>query len=92
MRESALEAKMRGIVQSRGGLFLKWVSPGYTGVPDRIAFMPGGKIMFVEVKRPGLKDGRSARQKRVGKILTGLGQKVITVNSIEDFEEALNDL
>jgi hypothetical protein len=68
------------------------VSPGYTGVPDRICFFPGGKIIFVEVKRPGLKDGRSARQKRVAEILTKLGHKVIRVSSIEDFEEHINEI
>lgn len=71
---------------------LKWVSPGFTGVPDRICFFPGGKILFVEVKRPGLKDGRSARQKRVADQLTFLGQRVVTVNSIESFEEYLDEI
>lgn len=92
MKESALEAKLSGIVRSRGGLCLKWVSPGFTGVPDRIVFLPKGKIIFVEVKRPGLKDGRSARQKRVAQILTRLGQKVITVNSAEEFEEFIDEI
>ena len=33
----------------------KWVSPGHSGVPDRIVFLPGGRIIFVEVKAPGKK-------------------------------------
>lgn len=92
MRESTLEAKLRGIVHSKGGLCLKWVSPGFTGVPDRIVFLPKGKIIFVEVKRPDGKGKLSARQKRVAQLLTKLGQKVIIVDSVEEFEKALNDL
>ena len=36
-----------------GAKCLKFVSPGYTGVPDRIILLPGGAVMFVELKRPG---------------------------------------
>ena len=31
-------------------MFMKFVSPGNDGVPDRIAIMPGGCIWFVELK------------------------------------------
>ena len=36
-----------------GGVAYKFVSPGNSGVPDRIILMPGGKIYFVELKREG---------------------------------------
>lgn len=36
-----------------GAKCLKFVSPGYTGVPDRIIFLPGGAVVFAELKRPG---------------------------------------
>ena len=42
-------------VKEVGGMAPKWVSPGYSGVPDRIVFLPGGRIIFVEVKAPGKK-------------------------------------
>ena len=35
-----------------GGRALKFVSPGMSGVPDRIVLMPCGKITFVETKAP----------------------------------------
>ncbi len=38
-----------------GGLALKFTSPGFDGVPDRIVLLPGGKMAFVEVKAPGEK-------------------------------------
>ena len=87
MREQGLEQKIVGIVRSRGGKCLKWVSPGFTGVPDRICFFPGGKIVFVETKSPDGTGRLRPRQKRVAEILTGLGQKVIKVESAAEFEE-----
>lgn len=41
---------MRKQVEKMGGMFLKWVSPGNDGVPDRIAIFPNGSIWFVELK------------------------------------------
>ena len=32
---------------------MKFISPGWEGAPDRIILLPGGRIFFVEVKRPG---------------------------------------
>lgn len=52
MREAVFERKLKKRIEEKGGLCLKWVSPGYTGVPDRIVLLPGGRIFFVEVKRP----------------------------------------
>ena len=87
MRESALEAKIKAKIQKKGGLCLKWVSPGFSGVPDRIALLPEGKILFIEVKRPGLSEGRSTRQKRVASQLKNLGFEVIRVSDIGDLDE-----
>ena len=92
MREQGLEQKIVGIVRSRQGVCLKWVSPGFTGVPDRICFFPEGKILFVEVKRPDGKGRMSHRQKRVAEILTLLGQRVIAVESAAEFEEYIDGL
>lgn len=55
MREKAIEQKFVAVVKVVGGLALKFTSPGFDGVPDRIALLPGGKMAFVEVKAPGEK-------------------------------------
>ena len=55
MREKTVEAALRKAVEDEGGLCLKWVCPGHTGVPDRMILFPGGVIAFVELKRPGAK-------------------------------------
>lgn len=36
-----------------GALVLKFVSPGTSGVPDRIVLFPDGTHAFVELKAPG---------------------------------------
>ncbi len=55
MREKTLEQKFRAAVKVAGGLAVKFASPGFDGVPDRLALLPDGKMAFVEVKAPGEK-------------------------------------
>lgn len=50
--EKEIEARLTQMVKNHGGLCLKWVCPGWSGVPDRILLLPGGLVMFVETKRP----------------------------------------
>ena len=52
MREKTIEQKFRAAVKAAGGLALKFASPGFDGVPDRLALLPGGRMAFVEVKAP----------------------------------------
>ena len=51
--EKRVEALLVSGVKQMGGVAYKFVSPGNSGVPDRIILMPGGKIYFVELKREG---------------------------------------
>lgn len=70
--EKEIEKKLRDMVESRGGKCLKWVCPGWAGVPDRICLLPGGRLYFVETKRP--RGGvLSARQKWWRRELQRLG-------------------
>lgn len=47
MREKTIEQKFVMEVKRVGGLAVKFTSPGFDGVPDRIALLPGGKMAFV---------------------------------------------
>lgn len=89
MLESGFEKTVCKYIKLCGGRAFKWVSPGCLGVPDRICILPGGRIIFIEVKRPGLKDGRSPRQKKIMALLLSLG---CTVWRLDDKEELLANL
>lgn len=70
--EKEIEAELRRVVELHGGMCLKWVCPGWSGVPDRIILLPGGLIIFAETKRP--KGGKvSIIQKWWKKRLEALG-------------------
>lgn len=85
--EKSIETKLKKEVEKMGGLCLKWVSPGFSGVPDRKCLLPGGFEWLVETKKP--KTGvLSERQKLVHGQLRALGFKVDVVWSMKQ----LNDL
>lgn len=87
--EKDIEAKLRRTVSRHGGLCLKWVCPGWSGVPDRLVLLPGGRIVFVELKRPG---GRLAEMQTYwARKLTALGFKHRVIWSAEDVERFEQD-
>ena len=51
--EREIEEKFKVSMEGLGCLVFKFVSPGRAGVPDRLVAVPGGKCIFVELKRPG---------------------------------------
>ena len=55
MREKIIEQKLVNVAKSLGGIALKFISPGMSGVPDRLILLPGKHLAFVEVKAPGMK-------------------------------------
>lgn len=52
LKEKDIEKRLVNGVKSLGGRCYKWVSPGNSGVPDRIVLLDGEAI-FVELKRAG---------------------------------------
>ena len=86
MRESTIESKFKKAVEATGAKCLKFVSPGFTGVPDRIILLPGGTVFFVELKAPGKKE--RVRQEYVQGILRNMGFTVFSsVNTDEQILE-----
>lgn len=89
MLESEVEKKLVQGVKKLGGLCLKWVSPGYSGVPDRIVFLPYGRVYFVELKREG--ESLRPRQRYVHKKLAGVNTNVVTLKGVDEVQEFLDD-
>lgn len=94
MLEGRIEKTLRRKVKERGGECLKFVSPGTSGVPDRIIFLPGGVIRLAETKAPGRKP--RAVQSAVHRRLAELGVQVAVIDSLEAVrsfvEEACNGI
>lgn len=81
MTEAQIEAKLGRLVKARGGLCLKWTSPGMPGVPDRIVITPKGRVIFVELKT---EIGRLSNiQRWVHEQLRSRGADVRTIKSPE---------
>ena len=74
--EKVTEAYLRDRVKALGGRSYKWVSPGCSGVPDRVVILPGGRVVFVELKSEG-KTSTKLQQKRQAE-LRALGCTVYT--------------
>jgi hypothetical protein len=82
-RERTVELRLVELAKRHGGWAAKWACSGTAGVPDRIVFLPGGRIYFVEVKRPGGK-ARPA-QLAIHRRLEKRGQKVYVVDDADAF-------
>lgn len=85
MRESSVEKRLTNMLRKRGALCLKFSSPGNPGVPDRIVLLPGGRVVFVEVKARGGRVG--VLQERQIARLRGLGADVRVLEGAEPVRE-----
>ena len=84
MKEYAVEKHLVQKTQERGGMCIKFTSPGMTGVPDRIVILPGGKIGFAELKAPEKKPRRL--QKAVIRDLYRRRCRVATIDNLKSAE------
>ena len=90
MKEKELEQMLVAAVKNCDGICPKLVSPGYDGMPDRMALLPKGHIGFVEVKTPGEKP--RPLQKARHKMLRKLGFKVYVLDSPEKIKEIIDEI
>lgn len=75
--EKYYEQKYKVHIQKLGGLCLKFVSPGWSGAPDRIILLPNGVFYLAEFKMPG-KNLRPLQLKRKAELeALGIEVKVI---------------
>jgi len=88
--EKILERQLRIKVEKRGGKLLKFVSPGMSGVPDRILLYPVGKIIFIEMKDTG-KKLEPLQIKRASE-LRALGHDVRCIDSKQDIDDLVKEV
>ena len=88
VKEATIEKLLGLCVERLGGICEKVTVLGRRGFVDRMVILPGGRIIFVEVKRP--KGGRvSMNQRWWHGRLKALGVAVAIVRNVEDIEECL---
>jgi len=90
MREKEIELQLVKAVKNKGGRAVKFMSPGFDGMPDRLVLLPGGTCGFVEVKAPSKKP--RALQVVRHEMLKAWGFKVYVLDAKEQIEEIINDI
>lgn len=90
LQEKDIEKYFVRRVREAGGKAYKFVSPGNNGVPDRMVCLPGGRVVFVELKAPG-KVPRPMQIHQIG-ILREFGFRVEIVDSKESADEFILSL
>ncbi|MBD8975160.1 VRR-NUC domain-containing protein [Veillonella magna] len=90
MLEKTIEKKLREAVKKAGGIALKFVSPSYAGMPDRLILFPDGKVAFAELKAPKKKP--RALQEARHRLLRSLGFRVYVIDSVEQIGGMIDEL
>ena len=90
MREKVIEQKLCREVRRCGGLALKFVSPGFNGMPDRLLLFYGGRVAFCEVKAPGGKP-RPLQVHRMEQ-LREMGFKVFVVDDVRQIGGIIDEI
>lgn len=88
-REKSIESYFTDKVKALGGLCFKFISPGVSGVPDRLVIYKGC-VVFVELKRP------KAKPRKLQKIMIAIirrhGVPAFSFNSKEQVDILLAKL
>jgi hypothetical protein len=88
--EKQIEQKLVTETRKKGGLAVKFVSPSFSGMPDRLVLLPHGVMGFVEVKAPGKKP-RLLQVSRHA-MLREMGFQVFVLDSLEDIPGLLQQI
>jgi len=89
MLEKEIEKHLRKKVKAEGGECFKLVGTFKAGIPDRLVILPGGIVVFVELKAPGKKARRLQeimhhRLKKLGALVAVLDSKTAVNKFIDD--------
>ena len=90
MLEKTVERKLTVAVKKAGGIAVKFVSPSFDGMPDRLVLLPDGVCAFVEVKAPNKKP--RPLQKARHRLLQKLGFKVYVLDDAEQIGGIIDEI
>lgn len=90
MRETTIESRLVREVERIGGLAPKWVSPGNSGVTDRLVILPDGLTVYVETKAPG--KPLQPLQRKWQKELLVRGHRHYKIDSYEDIDRFIAEV
>ena len=88
--ESKIETKMKEYAEELGLMFLKFVSPGNRGVPDRIIIGHQSVMAFAELKKP--KETPNEKQLKMHEKFCQRGFEVQVIDNLDDGLALLEDI
>jgi hypothetical protein len=77
MLEKHIEKALIKRVKELGGVCEKFTSPNRRSVPDRLVTLPGGRIIFCELKSPGKRPTNAQRRDHLKRRMLGCEVRVI---------------
>ncbi|MBP3514391.1 MAG: VRR-NUC domain-containing protein [Elusimicrobiaceae bacterium] len=88
--EKAIERHLVEQAKQNGLLCLKYSNPNMVGYPDRLLVLPGGGVVWVELKSKGRKPTK-IQQIRMGE-LTGMGHLVEVIDNKVDIDKLIKTI
>ena len=85
--EKYLERKLGEELRKAGGWAIKLPASFVAGLPDRLCLLPGGRVIFAEIKETGKKP--TEIQRFIHGKLRGMGFEVLVVDTYERIEEII---
>ena len=79
--EERIEAAFVARVKALGGMAEKFTSPARRSVPDRLVTLPGGRIVFAEIKNIGKKPTLAQQADHARR--RALGCEVVVIDTME---------
>lgn len=88
--EKAIERYLVEQAKQNGLLCLKYSNPNMVGYPDRLLVLPGGSVIWVELKSKGRKPTK-IQQIRMSE-LTGMGHLVEVIDNKADIDKLIKTI